>query len=147
MQLLALFLLAVSAGALPQSENLSPSHTLTPTTTPIHSPAPSTHQKRDHDYPTLGNFDDHKCHGTHLGTKLTVTDIACVQFAATNKYIDIYWGSSLGLLEIYSDGSCGTAKPTKTIYSDGHGRKCISVAKLGGTVRSVKFPILNSNPG
>ena len=146
MQLLALLLLlAVSAGALPQSDNLSPSETPTSTTTPMNSTAPYTHQKRGDNYPTLGNFDDDKCHGTHLGTKITIKDAACVQFAPTNKNIDIYWGDSVGRPQVYSDDHCGATQPLKTITGDNnHARTCASVASLGGTVLSVKFPNLFS---
>ena len=153
MQILALFLLAVSAGALPQPPDLSPS---APIPTSVNTTAPYMHEKRDddgydddagtpavkfEDPPTIGNFDDHKCHGTHLGTKITINDVGCVKFTPTNKYLDFYFGDSGESLGAFSDDHCGSKKPMKIISPDADQRRiCVSVADLGGTVLSVKFP-------
>lgn len=141
MQLLALFLLSVSAGALPQSSNLSPSETVASTSTLVNSTAPYTHEKRFDD-PTLGNFDDPKCHGTHLGTKTTVEGQKCIQFTPTNAFIDIYWGQGEGQLQFYSSNDCDSQHKLKTfLQSTFEDHSCVSVAKFKGTVLSVDVPV------
>ncbi|KAL8791818.1 MAG: hypothetical protein Q9195_005554 [Heterodermia aff. obscurata] len=138
MQLLAPFLLAVSAGALPQSSNPSPSETLAPTGTLANSTVPSTHQKRYEDL-TLGNFDDPKCAGTHLGTKTTIERKQCIQYTPANKFIDVYWGQSEGQLRFYSSGDCDENNRIKKLDEklvEKH--TCLKVADFTKTVLSVK---------
>ena len=143
MQLLALFLLAVSAGALPQSRNPSPSATLAPTATLVNTTAPYEHEKRGGD-PSIGNFDDPKCQGTHLGDRATLENSMnnCLPFTPANKFVDIYWGySSNARVWTYPDDGCGqmgNTQPMKVI--SGKSRTCAAVADLGGEVKSVFFP-------
>lgn len=145
MQLLALFLLAVSAGALPQSHNPSPSATLAPTTTTlVNTTAQHEHEKRGGDQ-SIGNFDDPKCHGTHLGNKATLEEDMnhCLKFTPDHRFVDIYWSSSSNAEPwTYSDDACGgqfgQTAPMEVIL--GKSRRCVAVADLGGEVKSVYFP-------
>ena len=137
MQLLTLFLLAVSAGALPQSQTLSPTATLAPTVDPLNSTKPNMHG-RDFEMPTLGNFDDPKCHGTHLGTKATIdVNEDCIKFSPANAYLDIFWGDSNGSLDFYSDDQCSKDHHLKAVGEVHHSHTCVEVASLGGKVLSV----------
>ena len=135
MQFLAIFLLAVSAGALPQSHTLSPS-----ATTPGNSTESNKHEKR-FKYPTLGNFDAKDCQGTHLGDKTTLDDDSkCFPFIAPNTYVDIYWGEGSGVLQFYSDDACSNDHLLHTLSQEGLGsRMCVERGKLGDGVHSVNW--------
>ena len=144
MQFLALFLLAVSAGALPQSHTPSPSATLAPTTTLVNTTAPHEHAKRGGD-PSIGNFDDPKCKGTHVGNKATLTNEMqdCLQFTPDHPFIDIYWGATSNVEAwAYPDAICGVkhGKTPPIMVIHGKSRRCVDVKDLGGDVKSVFFP-------
>ena len=88
--------------------------------------------------PTIGNFDDTKCQGTHLGTKLTVNvDEDCIQFSPANEYLDIFWGDSNGSLDFYSDDQCSKDHHLKVVSEAHHSHSCVSVASFGGKVLSL----------
>ena len=136
MQLLALFLLAVSAGALPQSPD------------PVDSTMTHVHEKRlEQVKPSIGNFDDPKCHGKFLGTNSTSSsDITkCFKFTPVGQSIHMYWGSSSGVAWIFSNDHCDGQTygnpPLKVIrWDDGDKLDCVSVKDLGGKVQSALFP-------
>ena len=137
MQILALFLLAVSAGALPQSSSLSPSETLAPTSTLVNSTMPHMHDKR-RGGPTIGNFDNAKCKGEHLGTKVNIpAGDDCVKWQPSNTYIDIYWGDASGLT-FFTDDNCSMNQRVKSVTS-GSSRTCIDLATLGGAKNISSF--------
>ena len=137
MQFLALFLLAVSAGALPQPPNPSPSVTLVNTTAPS-----MFKRKAGFEDPTIGNFDDPHCKGTHLGDKLIINvDADCVPFTPKNSHIDIFWGDANPYMYFFSDDVCSNANKIKEIdKSGGQKHKCVKVDSLNGTVKSMTIP-------
>ena len=134
MHLLTLFFHALSAGALPPTPDPSPSNSLVNTTAPTR-----TLDKRFYDEPTIGNFDDAKCHGKQLGKKASYTaEATCLPFTPTSQYVDIYWGDSLGEIWAFPNDHCSRDQTTK-VKSGGHDRSCVSVADLGGKVLSLWF--------
>ena len=144
MQVLALFLLAVGAGALPQSPDHSPSASATTTIPPVNSTAPYMHEKRDpgapiklHGPSTIANFDDDKCGLQQFGDNVTITDTGCVKFHPTNKYLYIYYNGN-GELGFFPDDHCGAKKPIE-ILGWGDDRRCEWAVPFGALVQSVKF--------
>ena len=133
MQILALFLLAVSAGALPQSSSLSPSATLAPTSTLVNSTTPHMHEKRK-GAPTIGDFDNDKCKGEHLGTKIQMPyDSTCLAWQPTNNWIDIYWGDGSNMVTFYTDNNCNIDLKVKTLHQGfWESRRCVALDTLGG---------------
>lgn len=140
MQVLALFLLAVSAGALPQPSELSPSETLTSTTS-ISSTAPEIHARRIAMNPNIKNFEDPQCHGDPIGDELDfLVTPNCQKFTPTNSYFWITWGIGGGHnMSFFSDDHCGQLLQN-IVQGDHDWHKCIEVANLGKNVGSLIVP-------
>ena len=115
MRFLFLFLLAVSAGALPQS--VARSEALKPTIlNPNNSTMPNGLFKRDGNTAWVGGFKDPNCQGTHIGEgthrpKVYAGTGDCYAFELSDgaDYVSVYWGTLGGNvrhLSFYSDTGC-----------------------------------------
>ena len=116
MQLLSLFLLAVSAGALPPSRTPPLSEALAPTTTdtPVNSTSPQILEKRS--LPWIGNFDNQGCHHSHVGhERPKIAGQTCTPFIPSSSYVNIFWGNgwdTINGLYLYSDDECHNLNAT-----------------------------------
>ena len=115
MQFLSLILLAMSAGALPQSQPATHPEALTPTTIPSNNALTSRAlEKRNTAW--IGSFKDQHCQGSHVGEGIYRPKIhegtkACYPFELQDgvDYINIYWGSGddvINSLLFYPDPHC-----------------------------------------
>ena len=138
MQILSLFVLTVSAGALPQSLTSLEAPALA-TTISINSTAPAILEKRAH-HPWIGHFDNEKCSGKHIGNSRPELPYGhCAPFKAAEGYVSIYWGTFplniLGLA-VYASDNC-QGKKVKVLLGHEGGHTCTNLWGLG-PVNSVK---------
>ncbi|KAL8823853.1 MAG: hypothetical protein Q9191_005500, partial [Dirinaria sp. TL-2023a] len=134
MQLLALFLLAVSAGALPPSRTLQLSEAITPTNTTSLASFTTPHLLGKRGNPWIGSFNNPKCTGTHIKPdrpELHGSD--CTQFQPAGPYVLIYWGDPANRVhevDFYAskkeDGSCAGGPLYTALKSPKHEHTCYS---------------------
>ena len=141
MQLLALFLLTVNAGALPQSSQLPPSQNLAPTTAPVNSTAPHIHEKRYLEGRFQG-FDDPKCQDKTTGHNMIYEWwTKCLPYTPRHKYIYVGWGDNSGQFSTFFDDKCAGPKAKTIDDAYGGGVQCLTMEDFGGKkVRAVQFP-------